>query len=282
VPSRCASTCGRALTRTLFRLAIQRVCARSTTGKCDGAETLDQLAQLAQRLRADPIHFRLHGQGRVLDETVLAGIAYWAASEGHIGQLPAIVRAALTGDNRPLIAAAGAGALGALFSATQAAAQAHDYALSAAVLCNDYPTLWDRRAPVAVRLRQFAAARARLPQGAFWPFSARAWTDAILDRGNTCIRWPDHSGPVQRTSGPFPDVPVLIISGDLDSNTPTAEGRQTARQFPHARVIDVPNAWHVAERAPTGCAVSITSDFIRNQRLGNTSCLAKIPPLPVT
>lgn len=86
---------------------------------------------------------------------------------------------------------------------------------------------------------------------------------------------------MQRTSGPFPDVPVLVISGDLDPNTPTAEGRQAARQFPHAQVIDVPNAWHGPEREATGCALSITSDFIRNQRLGDTTCLAKIPSLPV-
>ena len=132
-----------------------------------------------------------------------------------------------------------------------------------------------------MRRRQFAARRARLDPSAFRPFSTRAWTSAIVDRGNTCIRWPDRHGPVQRTTGPFPDVPVLIISGDLDPNVPTAEGRQAARQFPHAQVIDVPNASHGPEREPTGCALSITSDYIRNQRLGDTSCLANIPPLPV-
>ena len=131
---------------------------------------------------------------------------------------------------------------------------------------------------MAVRLRQFAARRARLAQAAFRPFSTRAWTSAIIDRGNICIRWPDRHGPVQRTSGPFPDVPVLVISGDLDPNVPTAEGRQAARQFPHAQVVEVPNAWHGPEREPTGCALSITSDFIRNQRLGDTSCLAKSRP----
>jgi pimeloyl-ACP methyl ester carboxylesterase len=36
------------------RLAIRRVCARSTTGKCDGARTLRQLGRLARRLRAHP------------------------------------------------------------------------------------------------------------------------------------------------------------------------------------------------------------------------------------
>jgi len=86
---------------------------------------------------------------------------------------------------------------------------------------------------------------------------------------------------VQRTTGPLPDVPVVIISGDLDPNVPTAEGRQAAHQFPPAQVVDVPNASHEPEQEPTGCALSITSDYIRHQRLGDTSCLANIPPLPV-
>jgi pimeloyl-ACP methyl ester carboxylesterase len=166
-------------------------------------------------------------------------------------------------------------------SGSQAPGGPPDLAIAASILCNDYPTLWDRRAPVSVRLRQFAARRGRLPRSSFRPFSACAWTSAIIDRGNTCIRWPDRRGPTQRTSGPFPDVPVLITSGDLDPNVPTAEGRQAARQFPRAQVVEVPNAGHVPEGEATGCAGSITFDFIRNQRLGDTSCLANIPPVPV-
>ena len=137
------------------------------------------------------------------------------------------------------------------------------------------------RADDRYRLRQFEARRARLDQSPFRPFSKRAWTSAIVDRGNSCIRWPDRDGPVQRTSGPFADVPVLVTSGDLDPNVPTAEGRLAARQFEHARLVEVPNAGHVPEQEATGCAMSITIDFIRNQRLGDTSCLARIPPVPV-
>jgi pimeloyl-ACP methyl ester carboxylesterase len=263
------------------RLAILRVCARSTTGKCDGPQTLRQLARLARRLHAHPILYRLNGERRVLDDTALAGIAYWAATNFNIGQLPAVVRAAFQGDNRPLISAVRATAP--LFShGSQAGGGAPPLALQAAQICNDYPTLWDRHAPVAVRLRQYAARRAQFSEAAFWPFSARAWTSAIIDRGNTCIRWPDRSGPAQRTTGRFPDVPVLVISGDLDANTPSAEGRQAAKQFPHALFLEIPNAGHGAEREPTGCALSITANFIRNHRVGDTSCLAKIPPLPVS
>jgi pimeloyl-ACP methyl ester carboxylesterase len=229
-------------------------------------------------LRATPISYTVDGDRRALDATALAGIAYWA--DVNIGQLPAIVRSALQGQVQPLITAAGA--LGPLFSGSQAPAGPPDTALTASILCNDYPTLWDRRAPIPVRLRQFAARRARLDRSAFRPFSTRAWTSAIVDRGNSCIRWPDRGGPVQRTAGPFPDVPVLVTSGDLDANVPTEEGRQAARQFPQAQVVEVPNAGHAPELEATGCAASIIADFIRNQRLGDTSCLARIPPVPVT
>jgi pimeloyl-ACP methyl ester carboxylesterase len=258
------------------RLAIRRVCARSTTGTCDGARTLRQLARLARRLRLRPIRYRLDGAPRVLDETALAGLAYRAGLE--IGRLPAIVSAALRGDRGPLVEAANALLP---LSGSQAPAGAQNLALAASVMCNDYPTLWDRQAPVRVRLRQFAARRAQLGDRSFRPFSARAWTSAIVDRGNACIRWPDRRGPVQRASGRLPDVPVLITSGDLDANVPTAEGRRAARRFRSARVVEVPNAGHVPEGEATGCAASITFAFIRDQRLGDTSCLARIPPVPV-
>ena len=161
------------------------------------------------------------------------------------------MRAALRGDTGPLIEAASALSQ---FSGSQVPGISQNLAQTFAIACNDYPTLWDRRASIPVRERQFAARRARLDQSPFRPFTERAWTSAITDRGNACIRWPDRRGPVQRTSGPFPDVPVLVTSGDLDPNVPTAEGRQAARQYPHAQVVEVPNAGHAPELEATGCA----------------------------
>src|SRR3954470_12837825 len=180
------------------RMAVRRVCARSTTGKCDGARPLRQLGRLARRVRAHPIPYRLHGEPRLLDQTALAGIAYQAGTGGQIGQLPAVARAALKGDTRPLISANRL--VVPLFSGSQAAPErAPELAVPASILCNDFPTLWDRRAPISVRRRQFAARRARLDPSAVRPFSTRAWTSVIVDRGNSCIRLADRHGPVQRT-----------------------------------------------------------------------------------
>ena len=98
----------------------------------------------------------------MLDETALAGIAYGA--DVNIGQLPAIVRAALRGDTGPLIAAARAARADERIPSARRAAGP---GAGGSILCNDYPTLWDRSAPIPVRLRQFEARRARLDRVAF-------------------------------------------------------------------------------------------------------------------
>jgi pimeloyl-ACP methyl ester carboxylesterase len=259
------------------RLAFRRVCARSTTGTCDGRRTLRRLRRLARRLRADPIPYRHEGERRLLDETALAGIA--AGTDVQIGVLPARIRAAARGDMRPLIEAA---RLVGPFSGSAAQQPAPDQGLTFAIVCNDFPTLWDRRAAVLVRLRQFAARLARRSDRPYRPFSARAYTGTFGDRGDACIRWPDRRGPVQPTSGPLPDVPVLALSGDLDTNVPTRETRRAAAQFDNAQVVVVPNTGHGPESEPSGCAASIVFEFVRNQRLGDTSCLSQIPPVPVS
>jgi pimeloyl-ACP methyl ester carboxylesterase len=199
----------------------------------------------------------------------------WATDGQALARVPATVRAALDGDTGPLVAAAEE----VLVFSGSSADQPFNVALAIPVMCNDYPTLWDRRAPVEARLRQFAAGRAALPEAEFWPFGKVAWTSAITDRGNTCVRWPDRGAPVQRTTGPLADVPVLVVSGELDTNTPTAEGRAAAAQFRRASVLEVPNVGHVAEQEPSGCVAALETRFIRTGDTGDTGCLSRIPPV---
>ena len=72
-------------------------------------------------------------------------------------------------------------------------------------------------------------------------------------------------------------MPVLVLSGDLDPNTPTEEGQLAAEQFRDSQVIEVPNVAHVPE-SHTGCAAAIEMNFVRTLRVGDTGCLADIPP----
>ncbi|MDL4816734.1 alpha/beta fold hydrolase [Actinomadura opuntiae] len=75
---------------------------------------------------------------------------------------------------------------------------------------------------------------------------------------------------------------VLVTSGDLDANTPTEAGRQAARQFRRAPVLEVPNVGHVAEHEPSGCVAAIQTAFIRDLRTPDTSCLTQNPTRPRT
>jgi pimeloyl-ACP methyl ester carboxylesterase len=52
-------------------------------------------------------------------------------------------------------------------------------------------------------------------------------------------------------------VPVLVLSGDLDANTPTASARAAAAQFRHARVIEVPGAGHTPVQMPEGLGLAL-------------------------
>ncbi|WP_173094211.1 alpha/beta fold hydrolase [Actinomadura verrucosospora] len=264
------------------RRALRLVCRRSA-GACDGDRVLRDIARLSRRLHDRPIPYTLDGRQRRLDDTALASLVYGLAktAPAGIGDVPAMVRRALRSDNAPLIDAARQAAPMSGSSLRRDDPQPFNPELAATVVCNDYPTLWNREAPLPVRLRQFSAGRAALPDHDYRPFGKRAWTSMSYDQGDTCIRWPDRRGPAQPTGGPFPDVPVLVTSGDLDANTPTETGRQAARQFRRATVVEVPNVGHVPEHEPSGCVAAVQTGFIRDLRVPDTSCLAAIPPAPV-
>ncbi|MEO5878006.1 MAG: alpha/beta fold hydrolase [Streptosporangiaceae bacterium] len=266
----------RAVRRTLGLL-----CERSET-RCDGPAVTADLEQLAGRLRHDPLPFTDQlGNPRLLDEALLAALVYGAAGDAGttLGDFPRILREAVHGANDDLVATA---VELDPYQLSEPGLSPFNVGQSFAVMCNDYPTEWSRQASFPVRRQQYDARRAALSERTFRPFSPAAWTSAPTDRGDVCIRWPDRAARPQHTGGPFPDVPVLVMSGELDPNTPTEEGRLAAAQFRRATVVEIPNAGHVAEREPSGCAANLQITFLRTGRPGDTRCLASIPPIPVT
>jgi pimeloyl-ACP methyl ester carboxylesterase len=281
-----------------MRRAITLLCQRSDGG-CDAGQVLADLGALAGRLRQHPVGYQAaDGTRRVLDDTALAAITYGVSGDRQaMGRLPAVVRAALAGDHGPLVEVAQSmqppplsdqSPANAVEGARRAGSAAdgeafQSLALTASVICNDYPTLWNRRASIPERTREFVQRRRQLDPSTFAPFSPRAWTNGIYDRGNFCLRWPDRDRPSLSTGGRFPDVPVLVLSGELDANTPTEEGHAAARQFRRARVVEVPNTGHVAEHheAANPCVMALQSEFFRTHRIGSTACLGAIPPIAV-
>ncbi|MCP2279255.1 alpha/beta hydrolase [Nocardia amikacinitolerans] len=187
-----------------------------------------------------------------------------------LGTVPAALRAAVRCDDAPPRA----------FAARAAAPPVtENIDLYVTVACNDYPTLWSPDAPVTQRERQYRQAiEAAGDAGAF---SAAGFSAAQRDGGDICLGWPattrdDHAAQ------PLPDVPVLVLSGDLDAITPDANGERVAKKFPRATFVSVPNVGHVPDLVPGGCVAGLVRTFLRTGNPGATDCVRSIPPIPVT
>ncbi|MFE3878127.1 alpha/beta fold hydrolase [Kitasatospora sp. NPDC059146] len=266
-------------------LTLRRICERS--GSCDPDTVVHDLAAVTERLRTRPLKVAATVDGRkrtvAFTEDKLANLMYEPATRGiglHpgepglLGALPAALHALAAGDEAPLAAVVRGKIEG---TGTE------DQASFLAVTCNDYARAWDQDAPVAERRRQYRAALAATDPADFGAFSAKGWAEGQTDGGDNCLNWPRRgtARPQPTDLRNVPDVPVLVLSGDLDTNTPELNSRRAAAQFKHSAFVSVPNSGHVPEMESTGCTLEIAGRFIRTGEVGDTSCLAGVPPVPV-
>jgi hypothetical protein len=75
-------------------------------------------------------------------------------------------------------------------------------------------------------------------------------------------------------SAVYPDIPALIISGELDDMTTTTDGAAVAKHFPQGRQLIVANSFHVnaLPHARSGCAAEIVRRFVQTLQPGDTNC----------
>ena len=148
-------------------------------------------------------------------------------------------------------------------------------------VCNDYPQLWDIMAPIAQRPAQYAASLAYLhatDPNAFYPFTINDWTHSDWTEYRWCIQWPVPSNYVFPVARPvqYPDVPTLVLSGDLDSVTWPSGGRTVAKEFPDSTFVSVANLTHVTAVSDFGrCTSAIVVRFVATRSAGDTSCASK-------
>lgn len=160
-----------------------------------------------------------------------------------------------------------------------------------AVSCTDYVQLFSRTAAPAVRARQYQQALRREPAQTFAPFSVAQWTsmDQYTEAYSACLNWPTPTHlvpPITRQPPLVPrTLPVLILSGTLDSLTPRLHGATlVARQIgPSARLVTVANLTHVTlEDQNDACPASIYQRFVLQPgrlQSENTSCAAQVTPV---
>jgi pimeloyl-ACP methyl ester carboxylesterase len=260
------------------RQAMDAVCARDVgcATAAPGSATA-RFGQLVAQVRQSPIEGQTRDvegttvQARV-DVRALVDMLQDAGSDPVIyRELDASVRAALAGDNVPIL---------------RLTKQSQDWnhgtnpagyfsdGLFFAVSCSDYPQLFNLRSSPGERRMQYGIAAQNAPD-AFSPFSPQEWfqMSAYSESYQACLDWPRATrkvpAAVPASAKPLPaSIPVLVLGGDLDSLTPLADSVKFAPALGrNVRVITLRNTVHVTSEGDTylaegaACARKIIRDF---------------------
>ena len=177
-----------------------------------------------------------------------------------------------------------------VFTGTSGPVRQFNDGLYQATTCLDYPQPFSYSQTPAQRAASYARALAALPAGAFAPFTIHEWVTEPEEEFDACLDWPApaHPDPPITTPAPYAprNLPVLVLSGDLDSLTTPFEGRQTTADMgPSARWILIHNDTHInAMDDPVGCASGLVQTFIRDParlKQMNASCATRTPEVRV-
>jgi pimeloyl-ACP methyl ester carboxylesterase len=269
-----------------LRSAWPATCERSTG--CGGADALEELRRWSLRLQRKPLvatgrdadggRHRVRMDGSDLGQVAGDGSFYYTIYRDLIAALRAYGR----GDRAPLLRIAAED----LPFTGGGPVTSYSEGAYAAVACHDYPTIWDTAASFAERRAQYRAARALIDPADFAPFPKDIWLRSLyIDQLVTgCLRW-----PAQRRPDPpvppgtaYPDVPVLVLVGDVDAITPPGDSAAAAALFPNSTLVTVANVGHVTALADyPGCASGIVRRFIATLETGDVSCAQRTPEIHV-
>lgn len=279
-----------------MRSSFDKVCARTPSCARFGVRTTSRIAALVKQLRVTPIVGRVFGgdgaRHRIVLDAQALVLLVFNATYGPVTyrETDAAIRAwSARHDAAPLLRLVAE----AQFPGGGASAPT-DYSegLDAAVSCQDYPQLYDMRATPSARLAQYrSAVRARTASAprTYGPFTVSEYVSSDWAQQDWCRTWPTaptayRQGPIRPPGGHYPaSVPVLVMSGELDSITTPAEGAMVARQWPTSRQVHVANSFHVTAVGDTDtCAVRIVQAFVRTASLAippsTLACASRVPP----
>jgi len=262
----------------------------------------DDITALATSLRTTPLSGTTVGLGnaavtQTLDVRKLIDLVNNAGFDPAVySQLDAAARSYLNSGDGTALLRLSAWSIG-YDNTNSTSARAYSDGLYFANICTDYPQLFTMTAKPAARAKQFAAAVAAEPADTFSPFTPAEWVQMKAYNGayDACLDWPSPTGsdpPVTKTaplvSG---DVPVLVISGDLDSTTsPTGNSTAATQVGTSARYIEIPNLTHVTAMpdgtwpGPEACGQTLYRQFVTapsSLSSLNSSCTESTWPIAV-
>jgi pimeloyl-ACP methyl ester carboxylesterase len=268
---------------------LDELCAN---GACAGitSNPVGDIASLAAQLRKRTLSGSVYdGSGRrhssTLDEDGLLEILEAGDLNPALrALLPAAVQSALRHDPDPLLRLH-------LLSeglipnvpkeGTAEASQEIDETLFVTTTCEESPFPWQRTASRNARLAEALAFLHAQPASDFYPFDAvTAYANSLVPG---CAGWPDASAAPPPVS-PLPNVPTLILSGEQDLRTPTADARRVAALIPDAQLLLVPFTGHsVLGSDLSDCSSLAVSAFFAGHAIQPcTTTINPFAPTPLT
>jgi pimeloyl-ACP methyl ester carboxylesterase len=262
------------------RGAFNAVCRRSRSCAKQPGTSMSRIRALLTRLRRPRAAVTPSQLAFVMESAGLDPLAYQ--------QLDAAARAYLHGDRLPLER---------LVRLTYANEEveggpvsAFSQALFVAASCSDNPEPYDMTLPPALREREWQhvlRAKERSDPALDAPFTIPEFLGIPPDYGyvSLCLTWPVASAahPAREPLLPdphLPDVPALVLVGDLDTITTPAESAAAARLFPRATFVVVKNNGHVTAVGDIyHCASVLVRRFLATGSPDSAACAQQLPPL---
>jgi pimeloyl-ACP methyl ester carboxylesterase len=280
-----------------MRAKFNIACRRSPACASVPGSSIEHVGPLLEQLRRHPFAARAadsDGNERnfTADATALAIVMFGSAPDlATVKEVDAAARAFIDGDQAPLLRLMAETFSGVDSRDPSAAPAKWSAGLAAAVMCQDPPQIFDMRlAPARRALDRDRALdeRRRSHPDTYAPFTIDEYRAMPLDYSfiDECVAWPvspagHPASQVVPPAAPYPDVPALIVSGELDNMTTPQDGAAVARAFPRGRQVLIANSFHVnaLPRARSPCAARIVRHFIETGQVGDTSCAAQVPPV---
>jgi pimeloyl-ACP methyl ester carboxylesterase len=263
--------------RALAR-AFRLTCGRSAASCPVAASNADDaIASLAAALGAHPVSGTApdaDGTEHEVEATVDSLISTASAADSQTvvyRELLATKAALNAGDDAPLLRLVAETTYWGDAGPVREYSEAHYLA----VACHDYPWSYDLHQPTAVRRQQLDAARAALPLNLFFPFPRDDWATSSWMSYDLCVTWPAplHDDPPLPAGRAYPNVPTLVLNGDLDQRTSSEGARRVAASFPASTFVEVANLGHVtALNDFDGCTEQLVRGFWQSLTVPDAGC----------
>jgi pimeloyl-ACP methyl ester carboxylesterase len=261
--------------------AVRLDCLRSPACSIDHPKPDAEWEALIRTIRNHPLDGMAYDAFGTLksvhfDESVLLVLAEFpAGSYLSTGEFLAAADALEKGDPAPLLRLGAEGYAPYLSDSGDPVTNFSGVALNATDNA-DSQLPFDWSVPPRERLEQFEEVVSNLPTDYFHPFSVAAATslENVQAVERAAIYWEEASPaePVVPLGARYPQVPIFVMAGDIETIIPVELASKVAALFPESTFVSVAGGVHHPDFGGNQCAMGLTIHFIETLQVGDTSC----------